>query len=328
MKQFRMFGGLLVSGILLGSLVACGASQMPTPVDKITQIQQDIEDGGMMAATATTVETSEPMPSSQGDDIAPFMLPIKAPLPRSIHYAGLEWIVQKAMIDNTRISLFGDSDKRTDDYRVARISMMVKNPLSGYADLDSDLVKLKLGEQIYEHDETGMLELPRGNAQAESRLIFRLPVDATWEGAQLMFSEPNKVPAMIPLDGEMPAPAYPMKLMLDGDATVDDVTYTMMSGMLDLDLHDMRAEQGQRFLKLQVRVQNNSMGGGGMALTGDYFRLMVDGAPRAPVDAPIELVKPGSAYDAVVVFSVPETLASAELMVGEGKTTARLPLTF
>jgi hypothetical protein len=328
MKQFRMLSGLLVSGILLGSLVACGASQMPTPVDNITQIQQDIEDGSMMAATATTAETSEPAPSSQDDDIAPFLLPIEAPLPRSIHYASLQWIVQEAMIDNTRISLFGASDERTDDYRVARISMMVKNPLSGYADLDSDLVKLKIGEQIYERDETSMLELPGGNDQAESRLIFRLPVDATWEGAQLMFSEPNKVPAMLPLDGEMPAPAYPMELSLGGDATVDDVTYTMMSGMIDLDLHDMRAEQGQRFLKLQVRVQNNSRGGGGMALTEDYFRLMVDGAPRAPVDAPIELVKPGSAYDAVVVFSVPETLTSAELMVGEGKTTTLLPLTF
>src|SRR5215216_7093111 len=182
MKQFRMFGGLLVSGILLGSLVACGASQMPTPVDKITQIQQDIEDGSMMAATATAMETSAPAPSSQGDDIAPFMLPIEAPLPRSIHYAGLEWTVQKAMIDNTRISLFGDSDKRTNDYRVARISMMVKNPLSGFADLDSNLVKLKIGDQIYKRDETSMLELPGGNDQTESRLIFRLPMDTTWKG--------------------------------------------------------------------------------------------------------------------------------------------------
>jgi hypothetical protein len=328
MKQFRMFGSLLVSGILLGSLVACGANSMPTPVDKITQIQQDIEDGSMMAATAMAVETRQPAPSAQGDDIAPFMLPIEARLPRSIHYAGLEWIVQEAMIDNTRISLFGASDKRTNDYRVARISMMVKNPLSGYADLDSQLVKLKIGEQIYKPDETSMLELPGGNDQAESHLIFRLPKDATWQGAQLMFSEPHKVPAMLPLDGEMPALAYPMELSLNGDATVDNVTYTIMSGMMDLDLHAMRAEQGQRFLKLQVRVQNNSMGGGGMALTEDYFRLLVDGAPRAPVDAPIELVKPGSAYDTMVVFSVPETLTSAELMVGEGKLTSRLPLTF
>jgi hypothetical protein len=328
MKQFRIFGSLLVSGILLGSLVACGASQTPTPIDNIRQIQQDIEDGNTMAATATTVETSEPAPLSQGDEIAPFVLQVEAPLPRSIHYAGLEWIVQEGIIDNTQISLFGDSDERTDDYRVARISMMVKNPLSGYADLDSDLVKLKIGEQIYKRDETSLLELPGGNDQAESRLIFRLPVDATWEGAQLLFSQPHKVPAMLPLDGEMPAPAYPMELSLDGDATVDDVTYTILSEMWDLDLHDMRAEQGQRFLKLQVRVQNNSMGGGGMALTEDYFRLVVDGAPIAPVDAPIELVRPGSAYDAVVVFSVPETLTSAELMVGEGKMTALLPLTF
>jgi hypothetical protein len=328
MKQFRMFSGLLVSSILLGSLVACGASPMTTPVDKITEIQQDIEDGSMMAATPTPMGMSEPATSSQRDDIAPFTLPIKVSLPRSIRYAGLEWSVQEGMIDNTRISLFGDSHERTDDYRVARISMMVKNPLSGYANLARNLVKLKIGEQIYEPDETSMLDLPGGNAQAKSRLIFRLPVDTTWEGAQLMFSEPNKVPAMLPLDGEMSAPTYPMKLSLDGSATVDDVTYSMMSGTLDLDLHDMRAEQGQRFLKLQVRVQNNSKGGGGLPLTDDYFRLMVDGAPRAPVDAPIELVKPGSAYDAVVMFSVPETLTSAELMVGESKAAMSLPLTF
>lgn len=324
MNILRMTRKLLLPALLAGALAACGQSSTPAALEKLPQISEEIQQGAEAAQPAKPSQPAKPA----ADAIAPFELPLESALPRGITYASLEWTVSAAVIDNHAISLFGGSDKRTDKYRAARITLKVKNPLTGFTKLESDVVKLRLGDgKLYEADETGRVQLPGGNAETESKLIFRVPVDATWQGAQLVISESKKIPAELPLEGAPPAAAYPMALSARGEATAEKVVYTILDASLDLDLHAQRAKEGQRFLKLKVRVQNNSTGGGGLPLGDDFFRLVVDGAPLAPADDLSQLIKPGSAYEALVVFAVPADLTAAELRVGEGSAAAAIPLT-
>jgi hypothetical protein len=58
----------------------------------------------------------------------------------------------------------------------------------------------------------------------------------------------------------------------------------------------------------------------------EFFQLVVDGAPMAPVGAPSELIRPHSAYDAQVVFAVPATMTKAELRVGAGDADKTAPI--
>ena len=336
MNMPRSLCRMCLAVALTSVLAACGqaaptTSSLETPSQASDEIAQtaEVAQAAEVAPTATAAQPSSPDQAAAPSltTTAPFELPLAASLPRSVTYASLQWTVSAGVIDNRKITLFGDSDELTDEYRVARITLRVENPLSGFTNLDSDIVQLQLGDgKLYEADETGRVDLPGGNAETESKLIFALPVDATWEDAKLVISESGRVPAELPLDGEMAAPEYPITLAAQGAATVDDVDYTILESSFDLDLHAKRTEQGEHFLKLNVRVQNNSSGGGGLPLSDDYFRLMVDGVPMAPADDFSELVKSNSAYEAMVVFAVPVDLSAADLSLGEGEQTATIPL--
>lgn len=324
MNFTRSLSRMIVAASLTSILAACGQAAPSTSV-------------GTIATSSPVVEsTARPIPSSQPEqkqakpsasEIAPFELPLEVSLPRSTTYAGLEWTVEHGMIDNRRVSLFGKSDDLTDQYRVSRIDLHVKNPLSGYTKLDSNVVKLQLADgKMYEADETGRVDLPGGNAQTDSKLIFRVPADATWHNAKLVISESKRVPAEIALDGAMRPSAFPQKLAATGSTTAEKVTYTIVEASFDLDLHAVRTKEHERFLRLKVQVDNTSTGGGGLPLSDKYFRLNVNGTTMAPADDFAELVKSNSSYEALVVFAVPEDLSATALIVGEGKSTGTITL--
>jgi hypothetical protein len=270
------------------------------------------------------VADANPNPSSK--EIEPFMLPLDAELPRGVTYASMDWAVTQAMIDNTVISLF-KSDKRTDKYRAARITLQMKNPLSRYASVDSNVVRLRLADgKLYKPDESRPLDLPEGNAETESQLVFRVPVDATWQGAALVISEANKEPAELPLEGPAPKPMFPMALPGSGSASAQKADYSIVKAALDLDYRGKRIVEGKRYLAMTMRVTYK--GTANMAVSKDNFRLLIDDAPMAPIDSMMEVVAPNSSQEGMVVFEIPASATSAMLQVGEAGQgeTAKMPL--
>jgi hypothetical protein len=277
--------------------------------------------GEMMPAAD---ENPAATPSSK--EIAPFSLPLEAELPRHMMYASMDWSVTEAMIDNTVISLFA-SDKRTDKYRAARITLRINNPMSRYASIDSNIMQLRLGDgKMYKPDHSRPLDLPEGNEETESKLVFRVPADATWQGAALVISEANKEPAEMPLEGPAPKSAFPAMLPGGMAASAQKADYSIMEAALDLDYRGKRIAEGKRFLALTMRVTYN--GKVHMAVSKDNFRLLIDGSPMAPIDSMMEVVDANSSMDGKVVFEVPAGATSAMLQVGEAGMgeTAKIPL--
>jgi len=110
---------------------------------------------------------------------------------------------------------------------------------------------------------------------------------------------------------------YPINLPAGGEATAQEVTYTILSATLDLDGNGKRADVGKRYLNLKMRFTNNSTFAGGFPLIPDDFRLIVDGVPIAPIEAPIQLLQAKSALEDEVLFEFPASASEVELQVGE-----------
>src|SRR5262249_36331842 len=271
---FRYARKYLPIALLVSALTACGQSGASRPAEQPTAVSQEV------APTPEALPTIDENPLAGSSDIAPFKLPLDAPLPRGAAYASMDWVITEAMIDNTMISLF-DSNKRTDAYRAARITLRIKNPLSGYASIDHDIVRLRLGDgKSYQPDDSTPLDLPQGNAETTTKLAFRVPADATWQGAALVIGEAHKEPAELALEGPAPKPAFPAELPGGATATAQKTDYSVVSAALDLDYNGERIVQGKRFLALTMRVTFN--GQPNLGVTKDNFRLLVDGAPMAP----------------------------------------------
>src|SRR5262249_40550994 len=236
------------------------------------------------------------------------------------------WAITEAVIDNTVISLF-DSNKRTEAYRAARITLRIKNPLSRYASIDRDIVRLRLGDgKLYQPDDSTPVDLPAGNAETTTKLAVRVPADATWQGAALVIGEAHKEPAELALEGPAPKQAFPAELPGGATATAQKTNYSVVSAVLDLDYNGERIVQGKRFLALTMRVTFN--GQPNLGVTNNNFRLLVDGAPMAPISSMTEVVDANSSKDGEVVFEVPASATKAMLQVGEAGQgeTAKIPL--
>ncbi len=79
-------------------------------------------------------------------------------------------------------------------------------------------------------------------------------------------------------------------------------------------------------LMLTVAVQLTNVGRSDIAFSTEHFRLIVDGAPRAPISSLIDAVDANSAKQAEIVFDLPETAGGIALLIDNGEDSARLPL--
>jgi len=307
---------LLLPTLLLG---ACGQAKAPTtsavtpePTTVIAEASPTAQPVAieMEQADDEQQEAETPTPATV------LRLPATVDLPRTVTYSNLEWTITEAWIDNVKLSLFGDSDETTDKYRVAHVTLKLKNPLSRYTDVETSALRFQLGDsEPVETDEAHMLNLPEGDTTTTSNLAFMIPKDADWTGAKLVLSERNREPAELPLDGPMETPHFPAEVGVSGEAHDETSTYTLLGGSLNLDYRGHRTKIGERFLKLQMRVKYD--GTGRLAVTGDNFRLLVEGQPIAPEDSIQEVVQPNSVEEGEVVFIVPADISDVELKLGE-----------
>jgi DNA-directed RNA polymerase subunit RPC12/RpoP len=258
--------------------------------------------------------------------VPPFERPLETSLPREVRYAGLTVQVRKGTITN-RIPDSDSSSLRTSaNEAYATLDVALHNPLTTDPVLLEDAVRLQLADGRISPARDSLVQLqPQSNDQGT--FLFTVPFDATWKGAKLVLAGKNREPAVLPLEGPVPAPAYPVQLASGAEVRVADVSYRILSAILDLDSHGERAEQGRRFLTLQMRVTNHSTFSGGLGVSEEHFRLLVDGLAIAPSRYPIELLAATSYKDCEIVFNIPAATAQADLQVGVvGKETTRIPL--
>jgi hypothetical protein len=92
--------------------------------------------------------------------------------------------------------------------------------------------------------------------------------------------------------------------------------------LLKADVSPRNAET--KLLKIRVRVLNEDRYP--MNFWGDSFRLLVDGAPRQPDQAPNEVLQSNAAADADLVFAVPRDAQSVKLRLLHAEETAEIAL--
>lgn len=257
---------------------------------------------------------------------------LSAALPREVRYAGLVLTVREGVISNRRPNEPEDRLRTSASEAYATLKTSIRNPLAGEAPLLDNALRLQLADgRACPVANEPMIQVAAQSTR-DTALVFTVPFGAEWQGAKLVISEKNREPAELALDGPVPAVAPPVSLPITGEARVvngewDDATYRILGGSLDLDSHGKRAEQGKRFLTLQVRVTNNSTSAGGMGLGSDDFRIVAEGVSIAPDECPIELVPATSFKDVEVVFALPTHVTNCELQVGPvSRQNLRIPL--
>jgi len=261
---------------------------------------------------------SIPFVSTATPTVEKISRPLEGTLPRQAHYASLQYTVTKAVISNLVPGTAGASARYQPDRAYAYVDVTVHNPIdTGNQVVLANLLQLQLADGKMYRESSGWAKNVYAQTSFDIAAYFPVPADATWPGAKLIFSLPGKEPLTLPLDGPVPPAIYPIELAAGAEATAQRAAYKVLLAELDLDSAGVRADAGKQFLILQMRVTNNSTSAGGMALSPNSFRLLIDGVPSAPTKAPIELIYPSSAFEGEVVFVIPATATAAELQVGE-----------
>jgi hypothetical protein len=115
------------------------------------------------------------------------------------------------------------------------------------------------------------------------------------------------------------SPHYPIILASGGEATANQQVYTIMAVQLE---HRSTDRWG---LRITLRVLNNDTYD--LNFWDTSARLIVDGLPVAPIEAP-DAVVPSQAYDdEVFLFELPTNATRVDLQVGQvGQETSIIPI--
>ncbi len=289
-----------------------------------------------------SVQDNSPQPAERSKSkITPLYRPLEGALPGQVRYANLQFTVTKAIINNqVPSSPINQGQKYQSDQAYAYIDLSVHNPLSTKnLSISQNLIKLQLEDEKLYYEITPPMNTTAGEGNKwrdvigpqvtkEIRLIFPIPIHATWKGAKLVLSQPGKEPTMLPFDGLTSLAQYPVSLPVKGEATVKDTLYKILALSLDLDNQGERVEEGKLFLKLALQVTYKGKSAGGIFVDADNFRLLLQSTSLTPVEAFGELITRGGTKEGEVVFSIPASTTRVELQVGEieqGKT-AKIPL--
>jgi hypothetical protein len=267
--------------------------------------------------------------------------PLEGTLQNQVRYANLQFKVTRATISNQEPSSAPDQNPtyRT-DRAYAYIQLTINNTLTSKdIPVDQNLVTLQLGDEKRYQELSAVTKTPMSEwskwegvvspqITKEVQLVFPVPIDSTWKGAQLNLNQPGKIPATLPLDGPAPSVQYPANISAGGEVAVKDTTYKILGASVDLDNEGDRAEEGKHFLKLSIRVTYKGKSAGGIFVDANNFRLLIDGATLVPLKSLAQIVARNSPKEGDIVFAVPLAAVNATLQVGEieQNKTAKIPL--
>ena len=110
-----------------------------------------------------------------------------------------------------------------------------------------------------------------------------------------------------------------MSLPSGQKSEVDHQVYEILSARAE------RRAIGQMAIIFDIKMTNNE--GYPSNFWGNRFRLVVDGTPYAPTDAPNTVVEKGKSDEAKVIFVIPQSTTKLVLKVGQvGQATDDIPI--
>jgi hypothetical protein len=253
-----------------------------------------------------------------------------------VTFAGVEYALKDAFVSNQdpRTYAEGGSPEPTET-SYAYLVMSGNNTTKHRPDLAVGIFSLLLADStaIEATDLFGRgtdFIAPPARAAADGFLVFQVDPAVSLTGASLRIGKAPDRPALLLLTAQQPAPVYPIQLAAGGEARGIGVTngshllYTLLGGGLYIDNpleapnYDTgpRANENELFLVLDIRILMES--GSLEGTFADQFRLIVNGAPRAPWNSPTGgSIGVGAAVDTKVGWLIPADVTDVILQVGD-----------
>lgn len=177
----------------------------------------------------------------------------------------------------------------------------------------------------------GMLTAMAGLLSAAAALLVALHQIGVFDGPKAAASR-NEAPAQAspaPASTQPAAPAagdraagYRVSL-----PSASSVTLPLNRGVATYQVLGVQAERrGVDKLTLKVSIRLSNAGPADVGFWNDFFRLLVDGVPRAPVSWLNTSVEARSAKDAEIQFEVPVAVRTLALQIADEKNADTLPL--
>lgn len=176
---------------------------------------------------------------------------------------------------------------------------------------------------------------------AEMVLAFDVPSNVRPEQMQLVVAEEGRVPMTLPLTGPIGPQPVAIELPVGAEGAAQgrgvgcrqSLDVTVLGATISVDLLDTRfptdygsrrANEGERFLSVDLRVLNHGgsrCGAGATNFGNSDVVLQVDGVPRAPVTWVNVGIGVEVAEDLQFDFAVPIDAETLELHVGSAEAT-------
>lgn len=320
-----------MSLLLLAGAVACGGGSDPALGTDVTP-----------AATPTSVIAA---PSLTSSTTAPaVLLELDEGLPRTNSYSIVDVTVTRAVL--------ADIEPRT---------YLREAPEPGPRHLFLDLTVENKSETdtanwtptpfalLLEEELVGPPEIVEGRPNiglthlnsTEMVIAFEVTSDTDFEDAALVVAQPERIPMVLPLVGEVPKPGFPIPVDLSGAGPAQstgvgcrqDLDVEVLGGSTAIDLlgtdyptqyGSRRARVGERFLTVGLRVLNNGgsrCGAGGTNFGNHDVRLLIDGTPREPVTFVNTAIGLNAAADLSFDFVYPVAATELAFTVGSDEAT-------
>jgi hypothetical protein len=310
------------------------------------------DDGGDEATDQTTttarpVETTTTVLELESTDAG-------VQLPRGFTYGNVEFELTKVEFSNASPGTYLDDEPEPTAEKLLYVSFTAafEDDFPGVSDqwaVDDFQLVTASGRTIAASGvDFGSSISVSGRTPTEAAVVFPADEDEV-DGAILRLDDGEHLPAEVPLDGPVPADPYPIAATVTGEAPVTyeggcaDATGTVkvLGGEWDVDRGTdaeggyitgsgtQRTKDDQRFLRVRVQAIAASGTCGGTIVTGDHFRLVVDGLPIGSENVSrSELLANGEGKEFVWGYPVPADAKEITLEVGTtGGTVASFPVT-
>jgi hypothetical protein len=285
-----------------------------------------------VAPTAEPVATAEPTPTA----LAVTHEAIPGLVRNSVTFANIEYTLTDGFVSNQDPRNYADKAS-PEPTEATRVFLLVsgKNPTSSRPGLVAEVFRLVLGDgksvaadALFGDGEDFIA--PPANATADGFLAFEVQPGTSLDGASLSIGLPPDRVAALMLTGSQPKETYPIKLAASGEARGIGITnsskllYTLLDGSLYIDNpldspnYDtgVRANDDELFLVLDIRLLMES--GTLEGTFKDQFRLLVDGAAKAPWNSPKgDSIGVGASVDTQVGWLIPASAKAVTLQVGD-----------
>jgi len=282
--------------------------------------------------TSEPVATAEPTPTA----LAVTHEAIPGLVKNSVTFANVEYTLTDGFVSNQDPRNYADkaSPEPTEATRVFLL-LSGKNPTAGRPELSAELFNLVLGDgkpiaadPLFGDGEDFIA--PPSNATADGFLAFEVQPGTDLKGATLAIGKaPDRIATLV-LTGTQPKTDYPVKVAASGEARGIGITnsskllYTLLDGGLYIDNPldfpnyetGARANDDELFLVLDIRMFMES--GTLEGTFKDQFRLLVDGAAKAPFNSPKgDSIGVGASVDTQVGWLIPTSAKAVTLQVGD-----------